>query len=293
MDKDVLTAALEPLVHEIGRIEFEVKRVQTLPGIPGVPGLPGKDADPDAVAALLKDDPEFVAKTKAIDGAAGEPGKPGEDGKPGDKGEAGRDGLGMDAVHYKAGEIYTADSIVVAYLGQHFRALKNTYALPGESEDWQRIGLHGFRYCGPFVEGRKYGEGDIVVKNYGAFLFTGGAFEIFCGRGAKGEKGDVGDAGRIGGVGQPGKDGKDGAKGESGRNGTRILSAEVKGFKAVLTVEDEGGQIDFVELDFSDAMRLEVRKAVNEVVAELFPVIEAVPSSTRNVKSVPLARKRG
>jgi hypothetical protein len=274
MDKHILIAALEPFANEIARIGVELHVMQSKAAIPGADGLPGKDADPAAVAALLRDDPEFISKTKAADPLPGDPGKdgaPGADGMPGKDGAPGADGLGLTATAYKAGDIYTEGAVVVAHLGQHYKAVKNTYSTPGDSSEWERIGLHGFRHCGPFDEGKAYAEGDIVIKNYGAFLFTRGAFEILCGRGMKGERGDVGVSGQAGPVGPAGCDG---LPGKDGRDGSRILSADMKGCKALLTIEDAGGLVDVIELDFTQAVRSEAQELVQRAYAPLQAQLE-------------------
>lgn len=139
-----------------------VKGERGEPGAPGAAGRDGADAAPvevdvDEVAAALKADGAFV------DGLRGERGAPGEAGKDGAPGAAGHDGAGLDAPTYKAGSVYREGSIVTHYMGQYFKALRDTAAEPGESPDWERRGTSGMRWRGLKPEADTIRVGDFWI----------------------------------------------------------------------------------------------------------------------------------
>lgn len=166
------------------------------PGADGEPGADGKDADPDQVAEALKSDESFL---QAVRGKDGEPGKDGADGKDapavdpsevaaalksdqafvttlvgppgtdGERGEAGADGAGLTTPMHVVGKVYREGTSVMAYLGQYFRAKCDTAGVPGDSEDWERIGTAGFRWRGLKPEEKSLSQGDIFIDDGSMF----------------------------------------------------------------------------------------------------------------------------
>ena len=185
----------------------------------------------------------------------GKDGKDGADGAQGDTGEKGADGLGLDIPAY-AGGVYREGSIVQANFGQAFRALVDT-AEGVDSEDWERIGTHGFRLTGPYSADKTYQPGDLFIKDFGLFLHDGNEAKLIAGRGPEGKKGRQGPAG---------KDGVDGQDGADGKDGSQIEAMEIKGTSLVLVVKDADGEVKSFDTDlapFLDAA-VEVTKSLTE-----------------------------
>lgn len=109
----------------------------------------------------------------------------------------------------------------------------------------------GWQHKGAFDPEATYAEGDIYVKNYGAFIVDNGEAKLLAGRGEKGERGAVGPAGD---------------RGTDGRDGSTIIAAEVKGFAATITFQS-GDVIDHITLDFSESF--------NEALAKFLGVDDA------------------
>lgn len=185
------------------------------------------DHQPDEIeeALLLALEPfaEALAETrKALDDLQREPG------------QSGAPGLGIDAPPFDPGKVWREGSVVTHFIGQHFKALRDTVSEPGVSDHWGRIGSGGFRMTGAFDEGREYQDGDLFVKDFGCFLVTAGAPKLIAGRGARGAPGE------------PGRPGVPGAP------GARITAAECKGFKAVI-IQEVSGETEQITLDFEPA----------------------------------------
>ena len=141
-----------------------VKGNDGAPGADGANGQDGAAADPSEVAAILKSDPEFVDQLK---------GEPGQDGLPGNDGKDGLDGAGLETPEYRAGKVYREGSTVTAYVGQYYRAKCDTAAIPGQSDDWERIGTAGFRWRGLKPEESTLKYGDIFIDGGSLFGFFG------------------------------------------------------------------------------------------------------------------------
>lgn len=280
-----IVAALEPVVDMILELEQVVKSITLQPGPPGEPGTPGQpgepgqSVDPDIVASLIVEkhidklkgepgqpgepgqsvDPEVVADLiveKHIDKLKGTPGEPGQPGLPGESGQPGADGLGIETKAHVPGEIYREGCFVTAYHGQLFKSVRDTASAPGESDDWQRVGTLGFNFTGGYVEGKTYGEGDLFVKDFGCFIWSGGQAHLFAGRGGKGERGLAGS---------PGKPGAD------GRDGSRIVSIEQRGLKMAIVTETDG-ETDHHDIDFSGPVA-ELLKSMSDRIDYLESVI--------------------
>ena len=186
------SAALRGLTGEPGK--------DGQPGKDGEPGADGKDADPDQVAEALKSDAAFLDAIKGNDGAPGADGAAGQDapaldpsdvaavlklddaftdslrgepGVPGQPGEPGADGAGILAPQHVPGQVYRADSLVTAYLGQYYRAKVDTVAMPGDSDDWERVGLAGMRWRGLKPDEATLKHGDIYIDGGSLFGFFG------------------------------------------------------------------------------------------------------------------------
>ena len=185
----------------------------------------------------------------------GQDGKDGADGAKGDTGEKGADGLGLDIPVY-AGGVYREGSVVQANFGQAFRARVDT-AEGVDSEDWERIGTHGFRLTGPYSADKTYQPGDLFIKDFGLFLHDGNEAKLIAGRGPEGKKGKQGPAG---------KDGADGQDGADGKDGSQIEAMEIKDTSLVLVVKDADGEVKSFDTDlapFLDAA-VEVTKSLTE-----------------------------
>lgn len=174
-----------------------------------VQGSAGDDARPEDVAAILKSDRELIAALKAepirldelIDELVGTHAEQlrGKDGKaptaadvaaeltqnkafldavtppaatPGEPGEPGQDGAGIDAPAHVAGKVYREGVTVTAHLGQFYRAKTDTAAMPGDSEDWQRLGTGGFRWCG--LKPASLNDGDVYIDGGSLFCTVKG-----------------------------------------------------------------------------------------------------------------------
>lgn len=86
----------------------------------------------------------------------------------GPRGEKGESGVGLDAPAWAAG-VYRAGVVVQHYEGRTYRAIEDTHTEPGDSPQWQRLGMHGQRWCGPLEQDRAYEAGDLYVDG-GTFL---------------------------------------------------------------------------------------------------------------------------
>lgn len=159
--------------------------------VKGEPGTPGTDADPDRVAQALAGDADFVAACQGAPGAdapavdpaevaaalkadtvfvaslVGAPGADAEPAAPGQPGERGADGAGLLAPMHVADKVYREGVTVMAYLGQYYRAKCDTAAMPGESDDWERIGTAGFRWRG--LKPAVVKQGDIYIDDGSMF----------------------------------------------------------------------------------------------------------------------------
>jgi len=205
------------------------------PGEKGERGEPGRDADPDTITNALLANKEFVELTKGRDG------------------KDGNDGAGIDTPEWQAGAVYRKGVIVVAHIGQHFRALQDTASNVDDAEHWQRIGTSGFRYCGAFKADATYRDGDLVVRDYSTFCVVRGSLVLFSARGSVGQKGERGSQGE---------------RGKDGRDGALILTTEVKGFKLVILQESAKG-IQTFEADFGPAFRGVLKDALVQLRKEM------------------------
>lgn len=145
-------------------------------GAPGERGLQGDRGDPGEAGIQ---GPPGVAGPPGERGIAGErglPGEPGPVGEPGPRGEPGPAGAGVDAPRWSRG-VFRAGVSVSHFEGRIYRAVRDTADEPGDSQDWERVGSIGTRWCGVFDPHRKYEVGDRYV-NGGHFevLGTGEAF---------------------------------------------------------------------------------------------------------------------
>jgi len=192
-------------------------------GRDGKDGRHGKDApeiDVDELAEKLIWNPDFVEKTTAKNG---------------------RDGLGIDAEIWTP-KIYREGDVVQHYIGQYFRAYRDTADEPGTSKDWIRQGKLGFRFRGGYKEGEKYEEGDLILVDYGLFLWTGGEKKMLVGRGPQGKKGDTGEKGL---------DGKDGIH---GKDGTTIEVIEMQGNMLAFVTRSADGIVKTDTIDITKAI---------------------------------------
>jgi len=92
----------------------------------------------------------------------------------------------LDAPAWAPG-VYRQGDVVQHFHGQYFEATADTHLEPGDGIAWRRLGLHGFRYRGLYVEGADYEAGDLVTRDGGMMLQTTGALTWFVLRGKTGK----------------------------------------------------------------------------------------------------------
>jgi hypothetical protein len=240
MNEKAIAAALEPLIDDLVRLERKLdttiqrtaERLDMMPLTPGPQGAPGKDADPDLVAQRLAANDAFIGKLL---------GRPGKDGAPGAQ------GAGITAPQWEPGAVYREGAVVVANLGQHFVAKRDTASHTDDPDHWERIGSWGFRHRGAFDPDARYLDGDLYRKDMGTFCIVRGQPVLLAGRGAAGRPGDPRAQGA------PGKDGRDGAT---------IIGAQATGFELVLVQKNADGSLDELSADFGPALTEAIEKAV-------------------------------
>jgi hypothetical protein len=221
-----IAAGIEPLLDDVLELCKRVDAIALLPGPagekgesgppgaqgekgePGKDGAPGRDANVIALADVLKNDPEFIKVTRAepeaveidLDALAevikadpdltaalrGETGASGAPGPAGNDGEPGEPGAGIDSPAHIAGRIYREGATVTAHAGQFYRALVDTNAAPGDSDDWQRLTNAGFRWRGTKPDPATLKEGDLYIDGGSAFIVANGAPAMLAQRGKNG-----------------------------------------------------------------------------------------------------------
>lgn len=77
----------------------------------------------------------------------------------------------LDAPAWAPG-VHRKGAIVQHFHGQYFEAAADTAAEPGDGVAWRRLGLHGFRYRGLYIDGAEYETGDLVARDGGMLLQT-------------------------------------------------------------------------------------------------------------------------
>jgi hypothetical protein len=176
----------------------------------------------------------------------------------------------LDAPRWTAG-VYRQGVIRQHFHGQYFVALADTAAEPGDGVAWRRLGLHGFRYRGPHVEGIDYDEGDLITREGSLLVQSGGKLQWLAlqgkpgprgipgGRGEAGDRGPAGPPGTIGPTGKPGLAGSPGAPGMPGRAAAEMLSLQLDGQSLAVVMSD--GRRLAVPLEIADPADLEGRPA--------------------------------
>lgn len=219
-----IAAALEPLVDVIVRIEARLKALEVPQQI---------EVPIDDVAAALKADPEFCEMVKGAPGVNGETpqvnheliaqqiaetiepprdgkdGEPGTNGKDGDNGRDGIDGVGHNVKEWAPG-VYREGALVQHDMGRIARAKRDTAEQPGSGNDWERIGLGGFRWRGVKSD-TAYEHGDFYIDDGTTFLVLDGKAHMFCRKGRNGKDGE------------PGANGKDGENGRDGKDASALI----------------------------------------------------------------------
>ena len=97
----------------------------------------------------------------------------------------------LDAPAWSAG-VYRQGAIVQHFHGQYFEAVADTAAEPGDGVAWRRLGLHGFRYRGLYIDGAEYETGDLVARDGSMLLQTAGQLTWLAIRGKAGPRGAPG-----------------------------------------------------------------------------------------------------
>lgn len=156
--------------------------------------------------------------------------------KAAEPGKAGADGAGIDSPPWAPG-IHREGALVQAYLGQFYRALRDTTDEPYGSKDWQRVGTMGLHVAKPYAEGVEYQLGDLVMRDYSTFLVDErGQLHLFAARGQPGDKGK--DA-----------KGKDAEPATPGRDGYSIEDMQLKGGTLAILARDAQGQMQHHDVD--------------------------------------------
>ena len=106
MREDELIKSVEPIIDEITELNKKIDNVKTIKG-------------------------ERGEKGESIQGEKGE------------KGEQGEAGIGYNTKAWVKG-IYREGQVVQHFIGQHFKALKDTDKEPPHA-DWERVGSQGFQ----------------------------------------------------------------------------------------------------------------------------------------------------
>lgn len=188
------------------------------------------DALPQAedIVAELREDTQL---REALRGAPGKDAEPAKDGAP---------GVGIEAPIWGPG-IFRSGTLVQAYFGQYYRALKDTNAEPYGSPDWERVGTAGFHQAEPYAEGRTYEVGDLFVRDFGTFLQGPAGAILMAGRGPKGETPKP----------EPAIKPKDGLP---GKDGASITHAEVRGSALVLITTNAKGEAKDISVDLGPVL---------------------------------------
>jgi len=194
-------------------------------------GDPAKPPTAYEVARALVDDEQM---RQAVSGQDGRPGVP---------------GAGIEAPQWAPG-IFREGALVQAYVGQYYRALRDTSAEPYGSADWARVGSSGFHVAPAWAEGRTYRSGDLVSRDYSTFLVNdAGELVLFAARGPRGEPGKQGDPGRPG---------------TNGRDGAGIETMELRGSVLALVMRSAGGELSAHTVDLFPALE-KLGEALQEV----------------------------
>ena len=254
---------MAPIEEKINNISVptsqEILKEIDFDSLKGEKGEAGKDAEPETVAKHIMSHDEYV---KMI---------------------TGNDGLGLETKQYD-GSIFREGSFVTHNFGQFFKALKDTNAEPGTSEDWERVGSAGFRFTGPYDAEKQYEDGDLFVKDYGLFIHYKGESTLWVGRGPQGKRGQKGLAG------------KDGIDGKDGKDGSTFIGVEYKNGKIVMVTSDDSFIGDLTPIleeaaEITKAINEESQKQIPEIVKSVFE--DLMWSHPSDPEGVPLRFYRG
>lgn len=158
--------------------------------------------------------------------------------KPPEDGANGRDGLGIEAPLWESDRIYREGSVVTAHFGQYFEATKDTITAPGESEDWKRLGMGGWRWRGTKPDQTTLKEGDFYIDGGSLFMKIAGKPRMIVQRGLNGKNG---------------LDGKDGKNGKNGADAPTVV--EIKNVDSSILFAFSNGDVFEVELDLLRKMQ--------------------------------------
>jgi hypothetical protein len=249
-----IAAGIEPVVDEVLALKAALAEIQRQPGPKGDPGAAGV-----GIKALAQSEDGRSLTLELTDGSSVEmplpPGPAGSPGEPGAPGPAGPPGEPV-AKAWAPG-IHREGTFVTAHLGRTYKALRDTTAEPGDSDDWQRIGSGGFRWLGVRKADAVYADGDLYIDSGTTFLWWDGKGRMFAKRGEAGPKG------------ADGKDGRDGADADTPIAFTIDATGAHLVMKsgAVLTAESDGFR-EWIEAAVDARLaRVEARLAALEAAA--------------------------
>jgi hypothetical protein len=148
----------------------------------------------------------------------------------------GADGIGLNLKAWDEG-IHREGTLVQHNMGQAFKALRDTSAEPGSSDDWERMGSAGFRWTGVKNFDFDYQDGDLYIDGGTTFIWFNGKGHMFSQRGKNG------------------KDGIDGKDGTNGRDAAKVLEIRWDN-KGIAFAYDNG---DLIEVDVSGLEAMQKR----------------------------------
>ncbi|MCE2725140.1 MAG: collagen-like protein [Betaproteobacteria bacterium] len=143
-----IVAGLKPVMELVVDLKKRVDGIELTPGPVGEKGEQGDRGE---------------TGKQGERGEQGIPGQQGDRGAEGKEGKAGPAGIGHDAPVWLRKTVYREGTVVQHYVGQVFKALRDSVGEPGVSDDWERVGAGGFRITGAYDAARKYLVGDLYT----------------------------------------------------------------------------------------------------------------------------------
>ncbi|MEK9769615.1 MAG: hypothetical protein VW683_11895, partial [Betaproteobacteria bacterium] len=153
-----------------------------------------KDDLINSIEPIIDEITELNKKIDNVKTIKGDTGEKGEQGEQGQKGETGETGIGYDSKEWTQG-IHRQGQIVQHFIGQQYKALKDTDKEPPH-EDWERLGVGGFRWTGIKNDKTEYKDGDLFIDSGTTFLVVDGKAKMFAQRGRDGKHGQDGKDGK-------------------------------------------------------------------------------------------------
>ena len=201
-----------------------------------------------SVEPIIDEITELNKKIENVKTIKGDKGDVGEKGEQGEKGQEGETGIGYNSKAWTK-KIHRQDQIVQHFIGQQFKALKDTDKEPPH-EDWERIGTNGFRWTGVKSDKTEYKDGDLFIDSGTTFLVVNGKAKMFA---------------------QRGRDGKDGAPAKDGKNAREFVHVKWHS-EGISFVYDDG---EIIEADVDGLNEIQKRMTYIEEMFESNEKIDA------------------